>query len=104
MTLRECGFDMMAALAYIEWAPRIIRSLDRHCRRSVQCSRRTLRSNLALGFLAAILSFVLCAVVRRIGRRGSAMIAPREDRWHSVATPSMGGLGFGMAALVATAA
>ena len=32
------------------------------------------------------------------------MIAPREDRWHSVATPSMGGVGFGMAALVATAA
>jgi UDP-GlcNAc:undecaprenyl-phosphate/decaprenyl-phosphate GlcNAc-1-phosphate transferase len=63
-----------------------------------------LSSNLALGFLAAILSFVLCAVVRRIGLRGSALIPPREDRWHSVATPSMGGVGFGMAALVAAAA
>ena len=65
---------------------------------------RTLSSDLALGFFAAILSLALCAVVRRIGLRGSVLIAPREDRWHSVATPSMGGVGFAAAALAITGA
>jgi UDP-GlcNAc:undecaprenyl-phosphate GlcNAc-1-phosphate transferase len=63
-----------------------------------------LTSNLASGFLAAILSLALCAVVRQLGLAGLAMIVPREDRWHSVATPSMGGVGFAIAALVVTAA
>jgi len=52
---------------------------------------------------AAVLSVALCGVVRQIGLRGLAMIAPRGDRWHSTATPSMGGVGFATAALGATA-
>ena len=36
--------------------------------------------------------------------RGLATIAPRADRWHSTATPSMGGVGFAAASLIAAAA
>jgi UDP-GlcNAc:undecaprenyl-phosphate GlcNAc-1-phosphate transferase len=52
---------------------------------------------------AAVLSVALCGVVRQIGLRGLGLIAPRGDRWHSTATPSMGGVGFATAALAATA-
>lgn len=52
---------------------------------------------------AAIASVGLCGLVRRIGMRGLAMIPPRADRWHSTATPSMGGVGFATAALIVTA-
>jgi UDP-GlcNAc:undecaprenyl-phosphate GlcNAc-1-phosphate transferase len=52
---------------------------------------------------AAILSLGLCGLARRIGMRGLAMIPPRADRWHSMATPSMGGAGFATAALFVTA-
>src|SRR5262245_45202663 len=52
-----------------------------------------------------MLSLALCALVRRIGLRGWVLIAaPRNDRWHAVATPSMGGVGFAVAALVTTIA
>jgi UDP-GlcNAc:undecaprenyl-phosphate/decaprenyl-phosphate GlcNAc-1-phosphate transferase len=54
--------------------------------------------------IAAVLSFAFCALVRRIGLRGLAIIEPRSDRWHSTATPTMGGVGFASAALLAAAA
>ena len=63
-----------------------------------------LTSFLIAALLAAVLSFALCALVRRIGLRGLAIIAPRADRWHSAATPSMGGVGFAAASLISAAA
>ena len=59
---------------------------------------------LSAAFFAAGLSLALCAVVRVIALRGLAVILPRADRWHSTATPTMGGVAFAMAALVAAAA
>ncbi|HEV3217885.1 MAG TPA: hypothetical protein VGZ27_19320 [Vicinamibacterales bacterium] len=53
---------------------------------------------------AAILSWILCRTVRQIGLRGFSLIAPRPDRWHSAATPGMGGVGFAAAAAIACTA
>ena len=53
---------------------------------------------------AALASLALCGLARQIGMRGSAMIPPRADRWHSIPTPSMGGIGFAIAALAVTMA
>ena len=58
---------------------------------------------LAAAVIAALLSLALCGAVRWLGLRGLAMIAPRADRWHSAATPGMGGVGFAVAALAACA-
>lgn len=53
---------------------------------------------------AGVLSLVLCGIVRGIALRERAMIAPRPDRWNSIATPTMGGVGFALAALIITVA
>jgi UDP-GlcNAc:undecaprenyl-phosphate GlcNAc-1-phosphate transferase len=53
---------------------------------------------------AALASLALCGLARQIGMRGLAMIPPRADRWHSIPTPSMGGIGFATAALAVTIA
>jgi UDP-GlcNAc:undecaprenyl-phosphate/decaprenyl-phosphate GlcNAc-1-phosphate transferase len=49
---------------------------------------------------AALLSVALCGLVRRVALRGRAVLLPRADRWHSVPTPTMGGVGFVLAAVL----
>lgn len=47
--------------------------------------------------MAAVLSVAFCGLVRRVALGGRGMIPPRADRWHSVPTPTMGGVGFTLA-------
>jgi UDP-GlcNAc:undecaprenyl-phosphate GlcNAc-1-phosphate transferase len=50
--------------------------------------------------VAAALSWTFCGLVRQIATRGGAVVPPRPDRWHSNPTPTMGGVGFALAAAV----
>ncbi len=58
---------------------------------------------LTAAFLSALaaagLSVALCGVVRRVALSRNAVIPPRSDRWHAAPTPTMGGVGFGLATL-----
>ncbi|MEW6319600.1 MAG: hypothetical protein AB1635_00775 [Acidobacteriota bacterium] len=53
--------------------------------------------------LGAALSLVLCDAVRRAATAGGAVVPPRPERWHSNPTPTMGGIGFAAAAMIASA-
>src|SRR5688572_33494153 len=55
---------------------------------------------LGSALVAAVLSWAFCGVVRRLASRGGAVVPPRPDRWHSNPTPTMGGVGFALAAVV----
>jgi UDP-GlcNAc:undecaprenyl-phosphate/decaprenyl-phosphate GlcNAc-1-phosphate transferase len=61
-----------------------------------------LRMAVAACGLSAVLSWALCGLVRRLAVRGGAVVPARPDRWHQSPTPTMGGIGFALAALAAT--
>ena len=46
----------------------------------------------ALGATGVAVAYLLCRVVRRLGLRFGAVVPPRSDRWHSIATPTFGGV------------
>ncbi|HXG87703.1 MAG TPA: hypothetical protein VNJ02_05140 [Vicinamibacterales bacterium] len=55
---------------------------------------------LVSALIAAVLSLTLCGLVRYAATRGGALVPPRADRWHTNPTPTMGGVGFALAAAV----
>jgi len=55
---------------------------------------------LGCALIAAALSWAFCGLVRHVATRGGAVVPPRPDRWHSNPTPTMGGVGFALAAVL----
>ena len=54
-------------------------------------------------FSAFISSLILVRIVRRVSTRRGLVAKPREDRWHKVPTPSLGGVGIFLAFIISLA-
>ena len=54
-------------------------------------------------FSAFISSLILVRIVRSVSTRRGLVAKPREDRWHKVPTPSLGGVGIFLAFIISLA-